>query len=339
MNVENLASELIGFYEKLLDTEIDFDESSRISERMETLDSIEGDSITEGQLSALLKASLHGMAFSLMSGNLYSTPNNREWTLQNLEDLGDLSEIRGELTGKSRSNADTLLFETLVRAWYGQEFNQTFPDLTDSDEFDENDKRCEFVIERSDTTQMIEAKKLTSCRTDEKLERNFRTNLNKAEEQFKSTEEVLGLENAASHLIVDISRHSNTAVEVEHDERNIKMTGLTLEEIRDTKEIIEDDLQDSNIDQFTLVADRIYEVEGKPRAITQRAETIRKDEAVTDYQGWTVSGLTGYLTNTPVKRLGIYSEVKPQEWLTAGQDGLDGNYFSQQAAERTENPK
>lgn len=335
MNVEDLAEQLINFYEELLDAEIEFDESSRISEQMEKLASIEGNTIAEEQISALLKASLHGMAFSLMSGNLYSTPNDREWKLQSLEDLGDLSEIRGELKGKSRSNADTLLFETLVRGWYGQEFNQTFPDLTDSDKFEKDDKRCEFIIESSDTTQMVEAKKLTSCRTDEKLERNFKTNLNKAEEQFKSTEEVLKLENAASHLIVDISRYSSTAVEVEHEERNIKIAGLTPEEIDDAKEIIEDKLESSDIDQVTLVADRIYKVEGKPRAIIQRMEAIRENDAVIDHQGWTVSGLTGYLTNTPVKRLGIYSEVKRKEWLTAGQDALDGNFFYQHRAEET----
>lgn len=336
MNVSELAEELIQFYDELLDTEIEFDDSSRISERMEALDSIQGSNITEEQLSALLKSSLHGMAFSLMSGNLKTTPNRRKWELKNEEDLGDLTEIRGELIGKSRSNADTLLFETLVRGWYGQKFNQTFPDLTDCDKFDEGDKKCEFIIEQNnEKTQIVEAKKLTSCRTEDKLVRNFRNHYKKAVKQFNNTSKVLNLENTVSHLIVDISRFSRTESKIEHEKRQIQTTGLTTEEIQKAKKLLGNEIPSPDIDQITLVANQTYEVEGKPRAIIQRAETITEDDDVTDYEGWTVSGLTGYLTAAPVKSLEIHSEAKPQKWLTFGQDGFDGNAFTWSGPEKT----
>ncbi|MFB6215454.1 MAG: hypothetical protein ABEJ72_00565, partial [Candidatus Aenigmatarchaeota archaeon] len=202
----------------------------------------------EEELEALLKSSLHGLAFSLMSGHLSPTPRDREWILQDEKNLGDLSEIRGELQGKNPINVDNLLFEVLIRAWYGQEFNETFPDLAQHPNFSEGDERCEFVITGDGRRpQMVEGKKL-DCSGN--TVRNFEENLEKALRQFEGTKDVLGLEDPVGHHIVDVSRYSNTEIEIDHDERSITIKGVTSEELQDLSERFENEAQTSELDQI-----------------------------------------------------------------------------------------
>lgn len=333
MNLQRFSSELISFYEELLDTDIEAGNPEFIPERLNELRTLDED-VTEDNLNALMKSSLHGMCFSLMTGNLETHPRRRAFKLEDEEKLGDLTDLRGQLSG-CESHAAPTLFEFLVRAWYVGEFDQPLPDLDNSSQFGNGDSNCEFVIQDGvEKPNMVECKKLTTFRGDWK--QNLQDHFEDAvieDGKFEDTARILDLEQPKSHFIVNITKHTDEELEVEHSEREMRKFVLpnreaVEEEIRDTIEI-------SRADQFTIVWNEVYWIDDKPRVVVQKTSKLVENEEVADYGGWTVAAMTGRMTESNVADLFIFSEIKSEEWIRFHQDGYDGNAFRQKAAEST----
>jgi hypothetical protein len=337
MNLQRFSSELISFYEELLDTDIEVGNPEFIPERLNELRTLDED-VTEDNLNALMKSSLHGMCFSLMAGNLESHPRRRGFKLEDEEKLGDLSDLRGQLSGYESDAAPTL-FEFLVRAWYVGEFDQPLPDLDNSPQFGNGDSNCEFVIQDGvEKPNMVECKKLTSFRG------NWKQNLQdyfedavKEDGKFEDTSRILDLEQPRSHFIVNITEHSNEELEIEHSEREMKK--LVLSDRESIEEEIQDSINVSRVDQFTIVWNEVYWIDDKPRAVVQNTSKLVEDDNVADYGGWTVLAMTGRLRDSDVADLFIYSDTKDADWIKSHQDGNDGNFFSAQAGEATGDPE
>jgi hypothetical protein len=332
LNLQRFSSNLISFYEELLDTDIEMGDEEFIPERLNDLRSLE-EEVNEDNLNALMRSSLHGMCFSLMSGNLATHPRRRGFKLKDEEKLGEIQDLRGQLSGYESDAAPTL-FEFLVRGWYVQELGQPLPDLDNSPKFGEGDSNCEFVIEDSENKpNMVECKKLTSFRGSWKQNlRNHFQDAIKDEGKFEDTDEILGLEGAKSHFIVNLTKYSNSEQEVKHSSREIKKKGPdqgVLEEQLDSV------LDISRVDQFTIVWNEVYWIDDKPRAVVQKTSKLREDDEVKDYEGWTVLAMTGRLMSSDVADLFLFSGIKPEEWLKFHQDGYDGNAFIQDAPKPT----
>lgn len=337
MNLQRFSSELIGFYEELLDTDIQTDDSEFIPERLNKLRTLD-EGVTEDNLNALIKSSLHGMCFSLMSGNLNYNPRERGFKLEDEGSLGDLSDLRGQLSGY-RSNAAPTLFEFLVRGWYSGRLDESLPDLDNSPQFGEGDSNCEFVIQDGvEKPNMVECKKLTSFRG--RWKQNLKDHFEDAVKQdgkYEDTARILSLEQSRSHFIVNITEHSEEAMKIEHSEREMKKFGLSDKEA--LKEEIRDTIDISRVDQFTIVWNEVYWIDDKPRAVVQKSSKLVEDKNVADYGGWTVLAMTGRLRDSDVADLFIYSDTKDTNWIKAHQDGNDGTFFRFQGAEPTGDPE
>lgn len=327
MNLQELSNELIEFYEELLDTDIELEDSEFIPDRLNELRTI-GEDLNEDNLNAFMKSSLHGMCFTLMSGNTNSIPD-RGFILDDESKLGDLNDLRGQLTGFESDVAPTL-FEFLVRGWYTGRLGHPLPDLDGSPHFSEGDSNAEFVISNGvEKPNMVECKKLTSFRGhwQQNLQDHFQGAV-EPEGKFEDTARVLDLEDAKSHFIVNVTNYEDEkqSVEAEHSERDINKWGVAnLQELEDE---IREAVNLADVNQFTIVYNEVYWVDDEPRTIVQMTFKLVEDEDVVDYGGWTVLAMTGRLRNSDVANLFIYTEEKDKDWIVAHQDGYDGNFFS-----------
>lgn len=331
MNLQSLIENLINFYKELLNQEIDFENSSWASRKIGTLKSIDNyGELSSEQLFTILETILSATGFSLMAGNL-ERGYNKDFKIKDIDQLGNISDIRGVLLSKSSQGVSNLVFESLVRAWYNQKFNTTFPDLANSNLFEEGQEKCEFIIDITSKPQLVECKKINTSRN---LRENLIDNLTKAEEQLNNTAYIKKIDKeGVKHLLVDISEliEDERFVRVREDDqkRNLSFKEISEEKMQEVSEILSSEISNSDIDQATLVSEKIFQVDGEPSAIIQYPKIIKDNKRVTNFQGWTAVLGKGEMFEERIKNLMIYSEAKSDDWLIAGQDGLDGIFFSQ----------
>lgn len=333
MTLENFIKKLIQFYKDLPVSVNNLPGNSRLGKFLHQLNSIKNKELTCEQLEALLMSSLYALTLSIASGYLSSQAIGKELKLEDINNIGVSSEIKGRLKSLPNS-ADSFFFETMVRAWYGQYFGTPFPDLVIRSDFKDS-YACEFKVERENFIELVECKKMVSCDNKEKLMLNFKDRLNHAEKQFEHTKDVLNIKNAYRHLLVDVSKCSNTKREVECHRRIIIVKGNTPEELSNIKKIIRKEIEDSKIEQVTIISDSTYLVDGQARGIIQFPEIVRDHKFISNYGGWTVTALSGRLFEEPIKELMIYSESLPEKDIIGKQDSLDGQFFWQGPAQST----
>ncbi len=333
MTLEHLIKKLVQFYGDLLGSVNNLPENSHLGKCLHQLHSIKNEELTCEQLESLLMSSLYALTLSIASGYLSSQAIGKELKLEDINNIGVSSEIKGRL--KSRPNsAASFFFETMVRAWYGQYFGTTFPDLVRRSDFKDRNA-CEFKIERDNFIELVECKKVVSCSDKEKLMLNFRDRLEDAEKQFNDTKEVLNIKNNARHLLVDVSKCSDSKREVECQSRIIIVKGNTPEELNNIKKIIRKEIENSEIEQVSIISDSMYLIDGQARGIIQFPEIVRDNKFITNYCGWTVTAFSGRLFEEPIKELMIYSDSLPEKDIIGKQDSLDGQFFWQGPAQST----
>jgi hypothetical protein len=331
MTLEHFVNKIIQFYEELLGPVDNLPEGARLRQRLRQLNSIKEKELNPNQLLTLLRCSLHALVLSIASGYTSSQAIGKKLEWEDINNIGVSSDIKGRLKcGGQPHIADTFIFETMVRAWYGQYFGTTFPDLKRK-----NGKRGEFIIERENFSELVECKKIVSCSEEETLRKNFRDRLENAEKQFQVTKEVLNIKNSIRHLLVDVSEHSDSKREFKSQSRSIIERGNTAEELDNIKKIIGEEIKHSKIEQLTIISDKVYLIDGQPRGIIQFPEIVRGNKSISNYGGWSVTALAGKLFEERIKELMIYSESLPEKDIIGKQDAFDGQFFYQQAAEST----
>lgn len=329
---------LRSFYLNII-PEDEIDEASLIEKRIEDLEGYINGEIHFSEANTIANSALDAACLSIASGLSTPSPSNFMFTLENIETLGGTEAVKNALNTK-RGSSEPWLFENRVRAWYTNHLQQTFPDLDDKYE----GSVCEFAITIEDLAdQMVEVKRM-SGRLSEIEEEDFKEwysgRYSKAVDQFESTENLEGedLDEPKRHLIVgvnDVAMGVRGTQEYIAEDMGYEVRGCRGEDISEVKKWIDDFHEESSIevDQVTIVWKNYFVDKEVRKGISERTEKVFSDEDIEDYKGWNIYGHT--LQMGEFRRFILHHEPKEDNWIVAGMDADNKNFFSFNGAEET----
>ncbi|QGA80665.1 hypothetical protein [Candidatus Nanohalobium constans] len=333
----NFADSLREFFLVIASSETEIKENSLLKNRLEKLEEISSEQeIGFDASEALLKSTLDATCLSILSGNIEKKPTESELTIDEITNIGEESDRKEGLNSVSPSKSRSWLFESRVRAWYGNHLNQTFPDLTQECN---HESVCEFIIKEEDKeTQLVECKRFNSIvdLEDEEIERKFETHYSKASgKQFPSTENLEDIKKCERHLLIGITDYSSEKRKITGNGTEYEVEGCKEEDIEQVKKVIKSNYEDFDVDQITLVWTTLYKDKGKVKGIAERTETIISSPDVIDYEGWNLFGHKDFTGDASFGRLLCHHQAKSDNWMIDGLDADNQVLFSQQPAEKT----
>ncbi|KXB01674.1 hypothetical protein AKJ44_02275 [candidate division MSBL1 archaeon SCGC-AAA261F17] len=148
-----------------------------------------------------------------------------------------------------------------------------------------------------------------------------------ASDQLSSTQKNLSLENANTHLLMDISQYSRQSRSDHHPKMEIE--GFSEGEVSNLKEKLEQNPV-PEIDRITLCWTNKIFMDNIPCALVQYSKIVpltEKSEQVLGYDGWTIEGYPANLTGT-ISELRVSSSSHPSSWIKYTYCGLSDNLVS-----------